>query len=39
MTKPGPLSDLTIIDLSRVLAGPYATMVLSESLSARHTQP
>jgi CoA:oxalate CoA-transferase len=34
MTKPGPLSDLTIIDLSRVLAGPYATMVLSD-LGAR----
>jgi len=30
----GPLSNLTIIDLSRVLAGPYATMVLSD-LGAR----
>ena len=26
----GPLSDITIVDLSRVLAGPYATMVLSD---------
>lgn len=31
---PGPLDDLLIIDLSRVLAGPYATMVLSD-LGAR----
>ena len=30
----GPLSDITIVDLSRVLAGPYATMVLSD-LGAR----
>jgi CoA:oxalate CoA-transferase len=34
MTVPGPLDDLLIIDLSRVLAGPYATMVLSD-LGAR----
>ncbi|WP_310496157.1 CoA transferase [Sandarakinorhabdus sp.] len=31
---PGPLDDLLIIDLSRVLAGPYATMLLSD-LGAR----
>ena len=33
-TSPGPLADLLILDLSRVLAGPYATMVLSD-LGAR----
>jgi len=27
---PGPLDDLLILDLSRVLAGPYATMVLGD---------
>ena len=26
----GPLSDVTVVDLTRVLAGPYATMVLSD---------
>lgn len=34
MTVPGPLDDLLVVDLSRVLAGPYATMVLGD-LGAR----
>lgn len=34
MAQPGPLSGLTIIDLSRILAGPYCTLLLAE-LGAR----
>ena len=34
MALPGPLSGITIIDLSRILAGPYCTLLLAE-LGAR----
>jgi CoA:oxalate CoA-transferase len=34
MAQPGPLSGFTIVDLSRILAGPYCTMLLAE-LGAR----
>jgi CoA:oxalate CoA-transferase len=30
MTAKGPLSGITVIDLSRILAGPYCTMLMAE---------
>src|SRR5262249_13246878 len=37
MAQRGPLSGITIIDLSRILAGPYCTLLLAD-LEARATK-